>query len=64
MITNCPSLKSIVIPVGVKHLGFGNNLKTIETIYYEGTEEQWSNVYKSASTVPGTVTIVYNYVIE
>ncbi len=43
----CASLESLVIPVSVKHIASYSFYKcdSLQTVYYEGTEDQWRGVF-------------------
>jgi hypothetical protein len=70
---SCESLKSVTIPKSVKKIGVGAfYLSGVEKVYYEGTEEEWTNlavepwaIYREVgfdlfSFIPGE-TIFFNY---
>ena len=68
--SNCTNLKSIVIPKTVTTLGnyVFVGLSNLQDIYYEGTQQQWSNLVSNNyddenDLLPNdNVTIHYNYV--
>ena len=61
---NCTRLESIVIPDSITSIGssaFSSGNK-LTTVYYTGTEEQWSAISIGSDNTPLTnATIVYNY---
>ena len=57
---HCKELKIVTIPASIENLNNAfYDCENIETVYYEGTEEQWNAVEKKC--IPTTATIVYNY---
>lgn len=46
MFLNCPELESVTLPAGITSIGMGAfmNCPKLETIYFQGTEQQWNNI--------------------
>ena len=66
---NCSSLTSIVIPKNVTLIGGAafSNCPNLQTVYFEGTEEEWNAISKSTdwnANVHADFEIIFNYVSE
>ena len=66
---NCSSLTSVVIHKNVTSIGGAafSNCPNLQTIYFEGTEEEWNAISKSTdwnANVHADFEIVFNYVPE
>lgn len=57
---SCSSLTSIDISVKVTSIGFAafGSCSSLKTIYYEGTQEQWTSLSKSTNSVPSGVKVI------
>ena len=72
--STCSSLRSITIPATVTTIEEGafSNCCNLETIYFEGNEEEWELIDKTdrwdyeagAYTPNGTYTVVYNTILD
>ena len=64
-VSDCKSLDNIIIPKSVQSIGsnaFRNLNKTLNTIYYRGSEEEWNAITGKKPTNPTwSVVIIYNY---
>ncbi|MFI3325844.1 MAG: leucine-rich repeat protein [Clostridia bacterium] len=64
---NCTTLETVVIPDSVTNISnyaFGG-CDSLEIIYYEGSQEQWEEIYISIeASIPENTIIVYNFDIE
>ena len=59
-----PNLRTIVIPESVTSIGDDafRDCKSLKTINYTGTEEQWNAINKGSNWKSGTtVNVIYNY---
>ena len=59
-------LEEVIIPDTVTNMGDYAlySPKNMKNIYYEGTQEQWSSISKSNTSLPNSLTITYNYTGE
>lgn len=60
---NCKAMTAIVIPASITKIGtyafYGTGLKTV---FYKGTQTQWSNISKGSNNTPLTnATVVYEF---
>lgn len=59
--TTNKTLTTLIIPVSVTEMGDNSLNSTIKSIYYKGTEKQWSAISKRSSSYSNQTTITYNY---